>query len=198
MTITSLAEHATRTSDSRFIVSGSAGHIPVDVLVEGRAAERTARHILQRLLHLLPESQVLHDEALLSASRALDDLVAGIARESIPFLSVSVGRPLAPNSGSRRGVTVADPVNACDYGTVMPSVVIVASGRHIVGVATAVSTPRGPDSLIAATVSSAQTGLSTVLARHVLVLGPSSAEPLLRMSEASGIAIAATGAYVAL
>lgn len=210
MTITSLAEHAVRKSDYRFLLSGFAGQVPVDVLVEGRAAERTARRILQRLLGTLPNSSILDDDAMLSVSRALDDLIAGIARETIPFLSVSVGRQLSANSGSRRGVSVAheadpahpagaaDPAHCAGYGGALPSVVLVAKGEHIVGVATAVAAPNGPGSLIAATVSSARTGLSTVLARHVMVLGSRSAEPLLRLSDASGIAVAANGDYLPL
>ena len=190
MTITSLAPAA---SQSCHITGGFSGDIPVDVLVEGRAAERTARHILQRLLFVLPKSPVLHDEALLYAGRSLDDLITGIAQECIPFLTVSVGRQLAASSGSSTGISLVDPA---DHGVVVPSVVIVARGDHIVGVATAVAAAKGPDSLVAATVSSARSGLSTVLARHVLTLGPLSAEPLLRMSDASGIAISASGAYM--
>lgn len=190
MTITSLAP---ATAHSRRITSGFAGDIPVDVLVEGRAAERTARHILQRLLFVLPKSPILHGEALLAAGRSLDDLINGIAQECIPFLTVSVGRQLAVSSSSSSGISLVDPA---DHGVVIPSVVIVARGDHIVGVATAVAAAKGPDSLVAVTVSSARAGLSTVLARQVLALGPVSAEPLLRMSDASGIAISATGAYV--
>jgi hypothetical protein len=190
MTILSFADAAERAT-SRHLTSGTAGDVPVDVLVEGPGAERLARHILARLVRVLPVSPVLHDEALLAAGRALDDLLPGLASDNVPFVAVSVGRRLERSSSGDGEIVLADPTDAC---ALVPSVVVVARELHVVGVATAIAAPAGPMSLVAATVSSSRAALSTVLARHVLALGPTSAEPLLRMSDASGLAITASGA----
>ena len=196
MTILSFAEAAERAADCstvRHLMSGTAGDVPVDVLVEGPGAERLAQHVLNRLVRVLPSSPVLHDEALLAAGRALDDLLPGLTDGTVAFIAVSVGRRLDRSSSSDGAVVLAEPSDAC---AVVPSVVVVVRESHVVGVATAITAPSGPLSLIAATVSSTRAALSTVLARHVLALGPTSAEPLLRMSDASGLAITANGALL--
>ena len=190
MTILSLAQYA---HDVRHLMSGAAGSVPVDVLIEGPGASKLARYTLARLAHALPSMLVLHDDALLAAGRVLDDLLPGVASDEIPFLVVSVGRRIDPCSTDAGGIVLAEPLDSC---SVIPSVLIVARGTHIVGMATAIAAPKRPDSLIAATVSCGRAAMSAVLARHVLALGPSSAEPLLRMSDASGIAVCADGSLI--
>lgn len=187
MSIITLADHTRRT---RSVHHASAGSIPVDVLVEGALAERRAKHLLSRLLLTLPKTPVLHDEALLDAGRAADDLIAGIVDDHSSFVSVSIGRRFDETSGDSEGVVMVRHIDDC---VAVPSIVVVARGTHIVGVATAVGSPAGPDSLASATVSSSRCGLSAVLARHILGFGIRSAEPLLRMSDASGLAVSAAG-----
>ena len=190
MTIISLARYA---ADVRHLCSGAAGSVPVDVLIEGPGASKLARYTLARLAHALPPMLVLHDDALLTAGRVLDDLLPGVASDEIPFLVVSIGRRIDPVSSDAGGIVLADPQDSC---AVLPSVMVVARGAHIVGMATAIAAPKCPDSLIAATVSCGRAAMSTVLARHILTLGPTSAEPLLRMSDASGLAICADGSLI--
>jgi hypothetical protein len=195
MTVISLAARqaalANGTSaDVRHLARGFGGAVPVDVLVESPNATQIAEHLLTRIERSLKSCVVLHDEAMLQVSRELDDLIAGFADGEVGFVSVAIGRRLTDDSADESGVALRDPVDDC---AVVPSIVLCARGSHVVGVATAVAAPRSADSIVAATVSSSRAGLSVVLARHVLVLGGPSAEPLLRMSDASGIAITASG-----
>jgi hypothetical protein len=187
MSIISLADR--RSADTRCLVGGFAGGVPVDVLVESPSASKVARHVLQRLVHLMPAAPVLHEEAHLAAAHILDALIDELAVEQIPFVSVSVGCHLEATT-SPAGTVVADP---SDPWSVSPSLVVALTNGTATGISTAIAAPKDAHSLVSATVSSARLALSTVLARSVLVLGSLEASTLLASSKATGIAVSADG-----